>query len=271
MTGEYLQAVKTLGVRTAEFHRALAEEKSNPAFKPVKATAVYTEQLAESVIRQVQEILPILNAKTAQLPAEVHKNADRVLHAAPELLEKVEEMTAVGEKLGQLIRHHGDYHLGQILRTKSNDFILLDFEGEPLRSMAERRRKGSPLKDIAGMIRSFSYAAETALGERIAAFAPEEQKAMRVKLNPWGRVWYEWISNVFVGAYFKAAAGAPFLPTADIGALLEFFLLEKAFYELKYEMNNRPGWLHIPLAGIVEIIDRKKTGKRKRAKIETGG
>jgi maltose alpha-D-glucosyltransferase/alpha-amylase len=256
MTAEYLQSIRTLGRRTAEFHLALSEEKKNPAFKPEKSTTGFTEQLAESVIRQIQDALPMLSAKLNELPAEVRKNGDRVLSDVPILLDRVSEMTDKGEKLGYLIRHHGDYHLGQVLRTNEDDFILLDFEGEPLRPLAERRRKGSPLKDLAGMMRSFHYAAETALPEKSG------QSGMYEKLLPWSRAWHEWISSVFLGAYFQKAAGAPFLPTVDAGFILEVFLLEKVFYELKYELNNRPDWVHIPLAGIVDIIDKKRLSKR---------
>jgi maltose alpha-D-glucosyltransferase/alpha-amylase len=256
MTDEYLQSIRTLGRRTAEFHLALSEEKKNPAFKPEKSTAVFTEQLAESVIRQIQEPLAMLSAKLNELPAEVRKNGDRVLRDVPILLDRVSEMTDKGEKLGYLIRHHGDYHLGQILRTDEDDFILLDFEGEPLRPLAERRRKGSPLKDLAGMMRSFHYAAETALPEKSG------QSGRYENLIPWSRAWHEWMSSVFLRSYFQTAAGAPFLPTVDAGFILEVFLLEKVFYELKYELNNRPDWVHIPLAGIVDIIDTKRLSTR---------
>ena len=255
MIEEYLQAIRILGHRTAEFHMALSEEKKNPAFKPVKSDAVFTEQLAEAVIRQIQNVLPMLRAVTTDLPMEMRENADRILSEVPALLDKISEMSVMAGKLGQLIRHHGDFHLGQVLRTNNNDFILLDFEGEPLRPLAERRRKGSPLKDVAGMIRSFDYAAQTALA------ATKEQDLNHEKLIPWGRAWYEWVSSVFVGAYFEAAADAPFLPTVDPGLVLDVFLLEKVFYELKYEIHNRPDWIHIPLAGIVDILNRKKIAK----------
>jgi maltose alpha-D-glucosyltransferase/alpha-amylase len=256
MTDDYLQSIRTLGRRTAEFHLALSEEKKNPAFKPEKSTAIFTEQLAESVKRQIQEALPMLSAKLTALPAEVRLNGDRVLRNVPILLDRISEMTDKGEKLGYLIRHHGDYHLGQVLRTDEDDFILLDFEGEPLRPLAERRRKGSPLKDLAGMMRSFHYAAETALPEKSG------KSAMYEKLLPWSKAWHEWMSSIFLRSYFQTAAGAPFLPTVDAGFILEVFLLEKVFYELKYELNNRPDWVHIPLAGIVDIIDKKRLSTR---------
>jgi maltose alpha-D-glucosyltransferase/alpha-amylase len=276
MAGEYLRSIRTLGRRTAEFHLALSEEKKNPAFKPEKSTVTFTEQLAESVIRQIQEVLPMLNARITDLPVEARENGELVLSEAPVLLDWVGQVAEVGAGLGQLIRHHGDYHLGQVLLIKKeasgiafengcgdgseSDFILLDFEGEPLRPLAGRRRKGSPLKDVAGMIRSFHYAAETALA---AATAAAEAGERREELVPWSRAWYEWTSRVFIGAYFQTAAGASFLPTADAGFILEVFLLEKAFYELRYEMNNRPAWVHIPLAGIVAIIDEKRRAKGK--------
>jgi maltose alpha-D-glucosyltransferase/alpha-amylase len=276
MAGEYLRSIRTLGRRTAEFHLALSEEKKNPAFKPEKSTVTFTEQLAESVIRQIQEVLPMLNARITDLPVEARENGELVLSEAPVLLDWVGQVAEVGAGLGQLIRHHGDYHLGQVLLIKKeasgiafengcgdgseSDFILLDFEGEPLRPLAGRRRKGSPLKDVAGMIRSFHYAAETALAAAIVAAGTG---APREEFVPWSRAWYEWTSRVFIGAYFQTAAGASFLPTADAGFILEVFLLEKAFYELRYEMNNRPAWVHIPLAGIVAIIDEKRRAKGK--------
>lgn len=252
MTGEYLDSIRTLGRRTAEFHFALSEEKKNTAFKPVKSNRIYGEQLAESVIRQIQEALPLLTSNSIELHEEARKNADRVLSEAPVLIDRISQMADQGEGLGHLIRHHGDYHLGQILLTEENDFILLDFEGEPLRPLAERRSKGSSLKDIAGMIRSFHYAAEAGMLARVG------QGERNPELVAWGRAWYEWVSSVFAGAYFETAAGANFLPTIDAGDILEVFLLEKVFYELRYELNNRPGWVHIPLAGIIDIINKKK-------------
>ena len=184
LTGEYLHSIRVLGQRTAEFHLALTEDKKNTNFKPKISTLEYTEQFAEAVVRQIQDVLPILTDKTAQLPIEVRKNAERVLNCAPELLDWVGEMAGVGDTLGQLIRHHGDYHLGQILRTKDNDFILLDFEGEPLRPLSERRRRGSVLKDLAGMIRSFHYAAETALATATAATEQISDKEKLHALEP---------------------------------------------------------------------------------------
>jgi maltose alpha-D-glucosyltransferase/alpha-amylase len=258
MTADFLPAIRLLGKRTAQLHLALAEEKKDPAFKPEKASTAFTAQLAEAVIRQIQEALATLSGKITELPAGMRKDADRVLSDGPAVLDRIGEMPEIGDKLGYLIRHHGDYHLGQVLRTEDRDFIILDFEGEPLHSLAQRRRKGSPLKDIAGMIRSFHYAARSALPAAAAAGLASED------LLPWSQAWYEWTSSVFVGAYLAAAGGAPFLPTADTDFMLDVFLLEKVFYELQYELNNRPDWIDIPLAGIVEILGRIKTGKRKK-------
>lgn len=253
MTDSYLQAVKTLGRLTAEFHLALAGDKKDKNFKPEKATPLYAEQLADSISRQIQQSLAALSAKGAQLPAGLASQADLILSQAPVLLNRVSKIAALGEKLGFLIRHHGDYHLGQVLRTTEDDFILLDFEGEPQRPLSKRRRKGSALKDVAGMLRSFHYAAICGLPEGLAA---EDQKE---KLRLWGRAWYGWMSNVFVEAYFAAAEKASFLPSADMAIVLEIFVLEKAFYELQYELDNRPDWVHIPLTGIVDIMDNKTT------------
>ena len=249
MTDAYLQSVKTLGQVTAQFHLALAGERKNKDFRPEKATTVSTDQLADAVSRQIQQALAALSNKITQLPSDLKLEGDRLLGQAPALLARVGRIGALGAQLGSMIRHHGDYHLGQVLLTGSHDFILLDFEGEPQRPLSKRRRKGSPLKDVAGMLRSFHYAAISGLP------AGDDQIDQRERLRPWARAWYERMSSAFVEAYLVAADGAAFLPTSEIDFILEVFLLEKAFYELQYELNNRPDWVHIPLAGIVDIIE----------------
>lgn len=144
-------------------------------------------------------------------------------------------------------RVHGDYHLGQVLRSK-NDFVILDFEGEPARSLEERRSKQSPLKDVAGMLRSFSYAAYTGWMKHITR-RPQDAD----RLEPWARLWEQAVSAEFLRAYRHAVAGNAIVPSspAALEPLLEAYLLDKALYELVYELNNRPAWVRIPLSGIL--------------------
>ena len=150
---------------------------------------------------------------------------------------------------GQRIRVHGDYHLGQVLRTEE-DFVILDFEGEPARSIAERRAKQSPLKDVAGMVRSFGYAAYAALFA-FTVHAPDEYAS----LVPWADTWEHWAAEAFLRGYTAAAGDSTLLPrgSADRNALLTAFTLDKALYELGYELNNRPDWVRIPLLGIQQL------------------
>src|SRR5581483_3092308 len=143
------------------------------------------------------------------------------------------------------IRCHGDYHLGQVLRV-ADDFVLLDFEGEPKRPVSERRAKQSPLRDVAGMLRSLDYAAYAGL----FAFTHDQPEEF-ARLEPWAELWQRWTSAAFLREYLATAAGAPFLPAAPEQAdrLLRLFMLGKAFYELVYELNHRPDWVRIPLRG----------------------
>jgi trehalose synthase-fused probable maltokinase len=152
------------------------------------------------------------------------------------------------EEGGQRIRCHGDYHLGQILWTGS-DYILTDFEGEPARPLHERRLKHSPLYDVAGMLRSFDYASWTALANR----QPEET---RHELEPWTTYWSRWVRARFLQEYLSHVHYAPFWPESskDAARLLTVYQLEKAVYELAYELNNRPEWAAIPVKGINEIV-----------------
>jgi maltose alpha-D-glucosyltransferase/alpha-amylase len=147
------------------------------------------------------------------------------------------------------IRIHGDYHLGQVLYA-NNDFFILDFEGEPARSLAERRAKYSPLKDVAGMLRSFSYAAYAGLLAHTAR-RPDDLE----RLEAWANLWEEWSSAVFLKAYRETAGGASFLPADErqFQRLLDAYLLDKALYELLYELNNRPSWVRIPLRSILSL------------------
>ncbi len=150
---------------------------------------------------------------------------------------------------GQRTRHHGDYHLGQILYT-GKDFVITDFEGEPARALSERRSKRSPLKDVAGMIRSFNYAAVTGL--KNGAFRAEDAAA----LEPWARFWNLWVAAAFLKSYVNAAGQSAFLPRSrdEMKVLLDLLILEKAIYEIAYELNNRPEWVRVPVRGVLEII-----------------
>ena len=165
-----------------------------------------------------------------------------------------------GSTGGLRTRVHGDYHLGQVLYT-GGDFVIIDFEGEPGRPLAERRQKRSPLFDVAGMLRSFSYAASGSLIRRAerGGAGPERgatDPADAERLARWARAWTAWVSAAFLGGYRRAVAGTPAVPSDDAGwvVLLEAFLLEKAFYELEYELNNRPDWVAIPLRGIIDLL-----------------
>lgn len=158
-------------------------------------------------------------------------------------------MTEVAPGVARL-RCHGDYHLGQVLWVENN-FIVIDFEGEPARSLAERRRKQSPLKDVAGMLRSFSYVAYAALFASTQT-RPEDFR----RLEPWANFWQYWTSVRFLRGYLATAPGAVFVPPQrrDLALLLEALLLDKALYELHYELNNRLDWVRVPLQGIWQLL-----------------
>jgi maltose alpha-D-glucosyltransferase/alpha-amylase len=151
------------------------------------------------------------------------------------------------------IRIHGDYHLGQVLYT-GNDFVIIDFEGEPARTLSERRIKRSPLRDVAGMIRSFHYAAYTSI-LKYAAVRPEDIPI----LETWVCLWYRYVGRTFLKSYLDTAGNAPFVPKDRevLNIMLKAYLMEKAIYEIGYELNNRPDWIIIPLRGIKHLLEIK--------------
>jgi maltose alpha-D-glucosyltransferase/alpha-amylase len=250
VVGGYLDTAAILGRRTAEMHLALAADSSNPAFAPEPFGKEDLAAASKEAIGQGQRALQALEAMdTERLPADVAEQASRLVTSRDTLIERIRSASAL-EFTTSKIRVHGDYHLGQVLWAEG-DFYIFDFEGEPARPLAQRREKQSPLKDVAGMVRSFSYAAYAELfahtSSRPAEFA---------RLQAWARIWQTWTTAAFLRGYFTTAADALFIPTEPSlrDALLRFFMLDKALYELNYELNNRPDWARIPLWGIFDLL-----------------
>jgi maltose alpha-D-glucosyltransferase/alpha-amylase len=244
--GAYLHAAGTLGRRTAELHLALAADETNPAFKPEPLTAADLAVVCEDVEEYANKALAALRDHIGKQTGQVADDARRLLELGSSALDRQTDVHAGLTKT----RVHGDYHLGQVLRVE-NDFVILDFEGEPTRSVEERRQKQSPLKDVAGMLRSYHYAAYAGL----FAFAQDRPGDFE-RLRPWAELWQQWVAAAFLREYRHAAGAAPFVPQDDAGfaALLDTFMLGKAFYELAYELNNRPDWVRIPLGGVLTLL-----------------
>jgi maltose alpha-D-glucosyltransferase/alpha-amylase len=255
--GAYLAHAHTLGVRTAELHVALATPSGDPAFDP---EPVRPDDLAEWRRRVREEALATLDALASArpgLPAADRDDAQALIERRDRLLAMIDACAAPESGLAKT-RYHGDYHLGQVLLAKNN-FVIIDFEGEPARPLAERRVKHSALRDVAGMLRSVSYARWSAL--RSVAHSEDDL----ARLAPLAAAWETEVRATFLRAYEETAAAAGLYPSfAAARPLLALFELEKAFYELRYELDNRPAWVQIPLAGILELARDESTGKEGR-------
>jgi maltose alpha-D-glucosyltransferase/alpha-amylase len=249
--GLYMEAATLLGRRTAEMHFAMATPTTDEAFRAEPFTADDLARDARRIDAQIHGTLDALKSRMSSLKDETADEAATLLSRRIELFARAHAITGA-EASGQRIRIHGDYHLGQVLRAK-NDFVLLDFEGEPARTLEERRRKQCPLKDVAGMLRSFSYAGWSAL-ETYVQRHPDRLRT----LEPWVRMWQNVVSTEFLLGYRRALAERrDLLPEPEqADSLLHAYLLEKALYELLYELNNRPAWVRIPMAGILALPQR---------------
>jgi maltose alpha-D-glucosyltransferase/alpha-amylase len=249
--GLYLDAAALLGRRTAEMHLALATPTDNPAFIAEPFTTDDLVADAKRIEVQISLSLEALKRGMSQLTEVVTDNAALVLSRRIELFARARAIaSATPDEAGMRIRIHGDYHLGQVLRSRG-DYVILDFEGEPARTLAARRAKQSPLKDVAGMLRSFSYAAYAGLNA-FAQRRPDDAKG----LEPWARLWQNAVSTEFLRAYRVTidATNTKLIPSpTQAQLLLNAYLLEKALYELLYELDNRPAWVRIPLVGILAL------------------
>ncbi len=252
LAGNYRAEAELLGGRTAEMHGALASHRDDPSFAPEAFSSAHQRALSDSMIGLAQETFGMLRQRTPDLPEHARAAAATALASEKTLADRFHSL--VDRKLtGLRTRIHGDLHLGQVLFT-GDDFIFIDFEGEPARTLAERREKHSPLRDVAGMVRSFHYAAYAALFRRSSGADAKSDEWL--SLVPFANAWYRAASSEYLRAYVETAANAHFLPV-DPGErvfLLNFWLLGKAVYELKYELNHRLDWVAIPLEGIDMLI-----------------
>jgi trehalose synthase-fused probable maltokinase len=252
LAGPFLGAAGLLGERTAQLHLALASATTDPAFAPEPYTPAFRQQLDESLREWTGRSLGLLRAKKDGFPEQWREAAEEVVGSEGELLRRARRALH-GPLTSMRTRIHGDYHLGQVLYTGS-DFVIIDFEGEPARPIEERRVKRSPLQDVAGMLRSFHYAAYAPLlGLAPGEVSPGEKSQA---LEVWADRWWEWMSARFLRAYLETSGSSSFVPRSreELSALLELHLLEKAIYELSYELNNRPTWVSIPLRGIATLL-----------------
>ncbi len=249
MLGISDEAAAALGRRTGALHLALASSTTDPVFAPEPLTARDLEALAAAVQGHSASAFESLKDALPRLPDEIVEMASRVISYRSRVVARLKHLADLTPGSVR-IRIHGDYHLGQVLRV-GQEFVILDFEGEPARSLAERRAKHSPLKDVAGMLRSFSYAARVALQAHTQRRAGDLER-----LEPWARLWERSVSAVFLDAYRRTASGASLFPAAaeDLAELLDAYVLDKALYELRYELGNRPAWVRVPLAGILDLV-----------------
>ena len=246
--GPYIADAELLGVRTAQMHLALASRDDIPAFAPENFTPHYQRSIYQYMRTQIVQTLQLVRKRTKERPEfeellarenDLHQSVRRVLQ---------------GKMEAKRIRIHGDYHLGQVLYT-GNDFVMIDFEGEPARPLSERRLKRSATRDVAGMLRSFHYAPYAVVfGAAPGSYVRAEDRAA---LETGAKFWHRWVSAAFLRTYLQVSTKGTHLPKTNEGieVLLDAYLIEKAMYEIAYELNNRPDWVVIPLRGVLDLLE----------------
>ncbi|WP_416441945.1 maltose alpha-D-glucosyltransferase [Leeuwenhoekiella sp. A16] len=250
------ERIALLGQRSAEMHTALASHTEVKDFEHEEFSLHYQRSLFSSLQSLTRSAFENLSKNLKNLPEEIQNEAEEVLAMRSEVLDCFKRV--FDHKIPTLkIRTHGDFHLNQVLWT-GKDFVIINFEGEPARAFSERRLKRSPLRDVAAMIRSFHYAAYSSISEH--EFDKQRKEG---NLEKWAESWYYYITRMFLQGYLNNVGDGNFMPDEqeDYNILLDTFLLEKAVYELNYELNNRIKWTLIPLRGIKSIIERYRNGQ----------
>ena len=242
-----MRMVARIGTRTADLHQALARDPHDPDFAPSLLTRPDVDDLVHAVGLRLEKTLELLKRNLERMAPGPRSEGAGLLERLPDLRGMVGRVHAGESGDGYKIRCHGDFHLGQLLVTPEEDVVFLDFEGEPALSLSERRQKSSPLLDVAGMIRSLHYLSCSVLGD--SPNPGEVSKTHR---------WFIEASALFQSSYFrKMESGRPLLSDrARIDPLLTLYLLRKGLYELEYELNNRPDWVGIPIAGLLDLLEK---------------
>ncbi|HEX8830810.1 MAG TPA: hypothetical protein VF705_06575, partial [Longimicrobium sp.] len=261
MAGEFFPSIERLGATTARLHLALASAGADePDFAPEPVGDDEVRAYADAFSRHVDAVLGELGLRLEKIPgafpSALLNDLSAVVRSTADVRQRGDDLRLLKEAGTVRTRFHGDYHLGQVLRAETagpdgSEWYILDYEGEPARPLSERRAKGSPLRDVAGMLRSFNYAVRMAMKE----FRTDDYR-VRMSLERWSAAWEREARSLFLGAYRATVAGSPIVPAdPDVFArTLAVFELEKAVYELGYEMNNRPDWIWVPLEGIRSVL-----------------
>jgi maltose alpha-D-glucosyltransferase/alpha-amylase len=251
LIGAYLETARVLGRRIGEMHETLASaDPSDEDFAPEPMAPFHVRALYQSIRSGVRESLALLRSRQKMLSEQDRETSEMLLGASSDVDARARRLLEhrIG---GQRIRVHGDLHLGQVLDT-GGDVMIIDFEGEPARPLGERRLKRTALTDLAGMVRSFHYAAHWPRMEHATSADHDE---VDERIVAWSTFWYQWVAAACIGGYREITEGAPFLPSDDRAwnVLLDALLLAKVAYELRYELGSRPSWVSIPMSGLIEL------------------
>jgi maltose alpha-D-glucosyltransferase/alpha-amylase len=252
LIGHYLDAARLMGKRLAELHLALVSTADDPEFAPEPYSTLYQRSTFQSMQNLLARVMRMINSRVPIVPKDLRDQAQLIASHQRDIAARFDAFLRCKMSVVRM-RIHGDLHLGQMLYT-GKDFAIIDFEGEPARPLSERRLKRAALRDVAGMLRSFHYAALTSTIEQLKIGALG--KFDFVSMKPWADFWRTWSSWAFLKGYLTAAGSASFIPKSndELRILLDAFVMDKAIYELGYELNNRPEWLLIPLLSIGQLL-----------------
>jgi maltose alpha-D-glucosyltransferase/alpha-amylase len=251
-TASMLQRMRQIGRRTAELHLALASRGDIPEFAPEAISAPDTAGWTDAAVARACNVLGLIEGGLKSFTEPATSLAERLLAYRDAVIGRIESGRNV-VYAGMKIRHHGDFHLGQVLIARDDAYIL-DFEGEPRRALTERRGKQPPARDVAGFLRSIDYATSSAI-HRSPNLTPEERAVLARRIRAWG----ENLATSYWDSYRKTLGDAALWPTdpAQTQSLLDFFLFEKAIYEIEYELTNRPAWAHIPIEATLRLLAQR--------------
>jgi maltose alpha-D-glucosyltransferase / alpha-amylase len=252
LLGSHVEITRRLGQRTAELHQALASRTDLPDFAPEPFTDFYRHGLYHGMLGQVNRAFEALRNRMPSLTSPTREETRALLDRESELRRYLQPLR--DERIfATRIRHHGDYHLGNMLFT-GNDVIVTNFEGDPNRPMSERRIKRSPLRDVASMMRSFHYVAHAVLFGHVPGIIP--RKDAQPELEHWAHVWYSWIAGIFLSGYLDCAKDSAFVPRSpqELRTLLTAYMIEKSALEINHELEHRPDWLRIAVRGLHEQL-----------------